>query len=78
MEQLLEMLAKSRRMGFCGGVAFLAMMAPPYWNEWLAGELQWEHEMSGIIALAAVTRGLLWAAGKAANVRIPFNKPKEG
>jgi hypothetical protein len=69
--------AKDARMGFCAGVAVLAVQVPPHWTAWLSGGLGEAQSALWIAAAAAVARGLLWAAGKAAGVKIPFIQPKE-
>jgi hypothetical protein len=77
MDQILA-AAKDARMGFCAGVAVLAVQVPPHWSAWLSGELGEAQSALWIAAAAAVARGLLWAAGKLTGVKIPFIRPKEG
>lgn len=68
-----EMLkaVQDARMGFCGGVAVLAVQVPPHWQTWLSGELSVEQGALWIAAAAAVARGVLWAGFKMAGEKPP-------
>jgi len=65
-----ELLAtvRDKRMGFATGVAVLAVLVPPNWSTWLAGDLSEWQVTIWIAAAAAVVRGLLWLIGQATGI----------
>lgn len=58
MEQWLK-VARDPRIGFCGGIAILAVQVPPNWQTWLSGELSETQTGLWMAALAAITQGVL-------------------
>lgn len=70
MQDLVKM-ATDRKFGFSGGVAILVIQVPPYWQEWLSGELSELQIGLWMGAAAAVTRGILWAIFAAIGERVP-------
>jgi hypothetical protein len=77
MQELVKMVT-DRKFGFCGGVAILAIQVPPYWQEWLAGELSELQIGLWMGAAAAVARGILWAIFAAIGEKVPESlKAKE-
>jgi hypothetical protein len=73
MDQVLA-AAKDARMGFCAGLAVLAVQVPPHWSAWLSGELGEAQSALWIAAAAAVGRGLLAVAGKMAGFKMPWRR----
>jgi hypothetical protein len=77
MNQLTQAL-QDARMGFCAGLAVLAVQVPPHWTDWLAGELGEAQTTLWVAASAAVLRGVLWAIFALAGIKVPtVFKPKE-
>jgi hypothetical protein len=70
MSQITQMI-QDARMGFCAGLAVLAVQVPPHWSEWLAGELGEAQATLWVAAAAAVLRGILWAIFALAGVQMP-------
>jgi len=58
MDKWLEVI-RNPRIGFCGGLAILAVQVPPNWQAWLSGELSETQTGLWMAALAAITQGVL-------------------
>lgn len=66
-------VVRDQRMGFCMGMATLAVVLPPNIETWLSGEMDKLAQATVIAAAAAVLRGILWCVFSAFGLEPPVS-----